>query len=714
MNSVRLLVLPLLLIATDNTAAARVPPLVDGRYGNQVKELSHRVLVRVHGLVAQTTVTVTLRSTSGGPEEGILSVTTPPGSVMTGLETRFAGRWVKGALLDAAAVRKTVQRTQGLPRRYDPAWLELAGINRYRLRVYPAPSKGALQVRYTYLHPITLRWGKRVFVYPRRGSQRNLSPALVTIQDRSPFGGRLRNYVIRVASKMTLEKPLADSAIPAHTPMRASLFVTPAGRDGTGQALLLVQGNPDASRRRWGTDVVFVVDRSRSMWKQSDRTLDAIVRATIRELGARTRFALVTFDFRARSQQRQLQWAQPAAVAAALKKVAHSKTANGTRILAGLREAYRLFGAKPTARRRLLVVLTDGLLPERDHSGIGWPLAPSNTEVLILRGRPFQGLSHKLRSGPLALLARQHGGVAYVFDPLVHEDGSAQGDQASHRAAGQLAASLARPGRLTQLAIRLGGAELRLPHKELPLLGGFLSYHRYLGAAPQQATLRFGFWGKRRTVAVKSRTMPTQWAAGLAKLYGAEVDRGVGPKRSLVVVHPKDAFGQDRLRFAKRWGGHFFRRMAPPGALDLAVGPFHSERGVAKAPTAGTKFSPGRLTKKIVHRLLARSYLKRATLCYQATGPHFKKGRAVLYLDLTRGEITDVWIAHSTMQDRSLHRCLVKAALSLHVVRSWGDETLYRVSYPMRFRPAKRAATELRGWRPPPKRPSLNPLRGLW
>jgi von Willebrand factor type A domain/Vault protein inter-alpha-trypsin domain len=712
----------LLMGGWPRSAAARVPALVDGRYGHQVKEITHNVYAKVTGLTAQTTVTRSLRSTSGSPEEGIVNFRTPPGSVVVSLWVRLGRRWVKGALLDAKAVRRVVKITRGLPNKFDPAWLEMTGVNRYRLRVYPVPPKGSISVRYSYVHPVTLRWGQRVFVYPRRGSARNLATAWVTLADRPVFSRRARRYKLRVVAKTTLEKPLSDLAIGATQPVRAALFVTPPQQVGEkaprlknpGHALLLVQGNPGASRRRWGTDVVFLVDRSRSMWPHSHRTVSAVIRRILKTLGRRTRFGVVAYHRKAKRITSRLTWAKPGTVTRALRGLARTPLANGTRLADGLRKSYSLWSKRTSARRRLLVILTDGLLPERETSGIVWPTAPKGTEVLILQGRPFSGITHQLRRGPLATLARQRGGVAYAFDPRAHEDGSAAGDKASHQAAAKLAASLARPGRLTDLSLHIGGKKIWLAQKDLALLGGFLQYRKLTGASPTKATLRFGYWGRRRTVHIGARAMPAQWSKRLITLYGASGDRGVYQKRSLVVVNPTDAFGRDRLRFAQRWGGRFFRRMAPPGSLDLPVGPFYKPGATAKAPAATSKQSAGRLTKSIVKRLLTKGYLKRATRCYQATGPRFKKGRAVLYLDLTRGEVTDVWLAHSTLKNPVLHRCLIQAAYALRVARSWGDETLYRVTYPMRFRPSSKSAVELRNWRPPRKRPNLNPLRGLW
>jgi hypothetical protein len=482
---------------------------------------------------------------------------------------------------------------------------------------------------------------------------------------------------------------------------------------GVAYALLLLQGNPEASRRRWGTDVVFLVDRSRSMWRAHEKSAEAVLKAVLGELGQNTRFGLVTFHREAAALVQGLRPASDQARAQAIAALGRQKSQNGTSLAAGLAKAYGLLGKGQTARRRLVVVLTDGFLPERERQQGLWPAAPAGTELLFLVGRPHRGLSHRMTEGPLASLASQQGGLAYAFDPLRRED--AQGDGASHQETGALVASLARPGRLTDLSVRVDGTPVTLPHKDLALLGGHLAFHKTLGL-PKGAQVTYGYWGQRRQETLAPRRMPAAWARHLQALFdkGSVSRAGVGPDLSLVVVHPDDAFGRDRLAFAKRWGDRFFSRMSPMGELQLQVGPFG--QGEAGAPDEGGSAKPldeGRLTKRIVRQLLTTSYVKQATRCYQDTGPRFKEGQAVLYMDLTQGEVTDAWIEHSTMGDGALHACLVKAALDLVVERSHADETLYRVTYPMRFRAADRSVDEVRGWRPPLPRALPNPLRGL-
>jgi hypothetical protein len=304
--------------------------------------------------------------------------------------------------------------------------------------------------------------------------------------------------------------------------------------------------------------------------------------------------------------------------------------------------------------------------------------------------------------------------VAYTFDPDGESDGTAEGDQRSLAAVERLATTLARPGRLTQLALRVDGHERDLAETDLALLGGFQVRRRFTGPPPGRVELSFGHQGQRQSVTALAQPMPRRTAAYLSLRSPDGRDRGVSLRRSLVVIDPGDAFARDRLRFAQRWGGRFFQRLAPPGSLDLHVGSVDAgEPGHATARTPAAPRYRGQLTRDLVRDLLRDHYVKAATRCYQATGPAFRSGELVLALDLTRGEVADAWIGHATLADAGLQRCLITAALDLRVPHAWGDETLYRVHYPMRFRPEDRSVKEIRDWRPPPPPRDLNPLRGL-
>lgn len=720
-------ILPLLLLTVTGpalpTGVARAGSLTDGRFGHQVRELRHRVRATVRGVLCQTDVTLTLRARGDAPEEAILTFQTPPGARVTGLWMRLHRRWVAGASLSATSVRRTVRDTRDLRARPDPAWLEQTGPDRYRLRVYPVPPRGGVELRYRYLHTVTLRWGRRIYVYPSRGRAPTRAPALVTLIDRGLWGSPARRrHVLRVPPGVPLERPLADPPIPRTQPLRAELLAAPARTPGAPSgALLILQGNPAATSRRWGTDVVFLVDGSRSMWQRQARLIPAMIRAMARALGSQTRAGIARFHRRARALTPHLLSPRGGRFSRALARLGRLPLRNGSSLRAGLRAAYGLLGRGRTVRRRLVVVLTDGLLPARELERGLWPDAPPGTELLILVGRPGWGVSRRLRVGPLARLARRHGGLAFGFDPEQHGEATPSEQRASLKAAVRLASALARPGRLTDLRVRVAGAPISLPTPDLTLVGGLLRWISLPTGAPRAARISYGHWGKRVTRTLPARPLPRALRDGLALLLSADPSpantsqAAVSRSRSLIVLDPRDAFGRDRLRFARRWGDRFFQRFAPVGSLDLSVGPFHRADTVSpRAPAAsGGRAAPGRITRAMVRRLLLHHYLPAATRCYQATGPRFRAGRAVLTVELTRGEVVDAWIEHDSLRNPTLRRCLLAAGLRLRVPHSWADETLYRVSYPMRFRPADRSVTELRGWRPPRRRVRPNPLRGL-
>lgn len=728
---------PLLVVALLGSMAqpgvARAGSLTDGRFGHQVVELRHRVRATIRGVLCQTDVTLALRARGEAPEEAILTFQTPPGARVTGLWARLHGRWVPGALLSAAAIRRAVQDTRDIKARPDPAWLEQTGPDRYRLRVYPVPHRGRVELRYRYLHAATLRWGHRIYVYPSRGKTPTRAPALVTLVDHGLWGSPARRkHVLRVPPGVPLERPLSDPPIPRAQPLRAGLLAVPAATPGApSRALLILQGNPAASRRRWGTDVVFLVDGSRSMWQRQAHLIPAMIRAMARTLGPQTRAGIARFHRRARRVTPRLLSTRDAHFTRALGRLGRLPLHNGSSLQAGLRASYGLLGRGRTARRRLVVVLTDGLVRAREIERGLWPDAPPGTELLLLVGRPGGGVARRLRSGPLARLARRHGGLAFGFDPELHGEATPSEQRASLAAAVRLAAALARPGRLTDLRVRVAGTRISLPTSDLTLVGGLLRWVTLPASAPRAAQLSYGHWGRRVVRTLPARPLPRALAPGLALLFtpdaagappsaasssaSASGPAAVSPSRSLIVVDPRDSFGRDRLRFARRWGDRFFRRFAPVGSLDLTVGPFHpTEDAGGRPPTASSgRAAPGHITRAMVRRLLLRHYLPAATRCYQATGPKFRAGHAVLTVELTRGEVVDAWLAHDSLKNPALRQCLVAAAGHLRVPHSWADETLYRVAYPMRFRPADHSVSELRGWRPPRRRTRPNPLRGL-
>ena len=187
---------------------------------------------------------------------------------------------------------------------------------------------------------------------------------------------------------------------------------------------------------------------------------------------------------------------------------------------------------------------------------------------------------------------------------------------------------------------------------------------------------------------------------------------------SLIVLDMKNEFARDRYRFADRWGHRFFRRLAYKDAPRFRVNPPWVEHVREKVPVEIV--STGKLTKGVVLRVIRTSYLKRAKACYQervglgATSNRLTKGRVLLEMDFTRGEVARVELKNSELKDLKLERCLIDGAYKLKIPRSRRDRTLYRVVYPLRFRPDKQSVEILKNADYTPSiQVSDDPLHGL-
>lgn len=335
-----------------------------------------------------------------------------------------------------------------------------------------------------------------------------------------------------------------------------------------------------------------------------------------------------------------------------------------------------------------------------------------------------------------------------------------------------VARRIARPGRLTHIELIVDGKTIPLAkhRRQLSTGSGFIHMWRYRGQPPQRALLKYSYAGRwRRTGGTVTRMVRSGKHAAQAgpleqlltvreldalgekeifahlraqrKADSAQKERKrIQPKKrwrrlwragrvcaldagvvswatSRVVTAPQSAFSRDRLRFARRWGHRFFRRLAPKNAPHLPVS-FAQRKDTTEVPVK--VLNTGALSKSVVLRVLKRGYLKAAKACYQnrvglgATSTRLPRGRVVLALELTRGEVVRGWLEKNELADAKLEKCLVQAAYKLSIPRAKRDRTLYRILYPLRFRLDKRTVEILKnaGYRPK-VRAAENPLEGF-
>ncbi len=769
-------------------------PLDDGDGGRRVWMTRRQVRVRVEGVIAHTVETLVFQ---GGwqAREYVYTFPLPEGSVIKGLEVVYPAEKAKkgktapslrGVLFDSRFVRKTIESTRGLPETPDPAWLEWVDRDRYRLRMVPEKPAGPMKVRLHYVHKVSHSMGRRVYRYPRVGADKRLTDGLLVLQERpKPYSGRFFVSRRTLHSAKPLVVPL--TRIPGKSgPFSVDLWVTgdseekgkaefrggglrdpaqKAEHSASSIALASVHGNPQEGSKRT-TSLVFVVDVSRSMWKQSRLHSVRLLNALAGKLGSGSRFQLVTF-----AREPRVFFDKPVLFGRAnLKKAARrlmkAPSENGTDVAKALKKAFQLLGDEEDGGRRLVVLLTDGLIPGDDLtaelSGRG-----EGVELVLLMGTRASEAAWELHEGVIADLADERGAVAFGIDPFrvdglsassagkkrrqrpgPGKDGSkGAGDKRIVEEGGpdwdELAEMITVPGRVSGFELFINGKRKDLPARLRQFSTGssFYRMFRIRSKSVRNAHVQYVYRGVRHKENVNVVRLGHAETAGVLRGFMAaaeieDIEKDLSQKSghmrssaresgtsaevkrivdeaflnarnkavqggivswasSLIVLDRRDAFAMDRYRFARRWGHRFFRRLSYDDSPDFSVQEVWRKTGEDEIPVEIV--SSGKLTKNLVQRVIRGSYLKYAKACYEeriglgATLAKLPKGRVLLILDLTRGEVARAELKNSELNDLKLEECLKDAAYRLDVPRSREDRTLYRIIYPLRFRPDDQA-----------------------
>ena len=670
----------------------------------------------------------------------------PRGAAVIGFSVRRGRKWVAGRSMDTRRVDVVYHDRTGLPRIVDPGLIEQVGWNRYRIRLDPVRPQGMVVAQVTWVAPLSFRAGHRWFDLPHQSRSRKLvalQVAMTTVQgkrsitrrvepgrglhvDLGPVGGAGSVQALLalgpVPKKAAAARPAGLPAGAARPGSGRPAVVGATGRDG----LLALVGRP-GPRRAGRVHLVFLFDGSRSMWKDAGRDAWNLLRALAKRLGPAARVGLVIYDRSPHVVVGRLLSAGRLDVFR--RALLHARRANGSDPWSALNAAFSLLSREKG--RRLVVLLSDGLDPERaipvrDRSGI------ELATVTVRRDRRGIALSD---GGCLALVVRRMGGLGYeVSLPFLR------------RAVGR--AALARRIADSELVSNL---QLVEAGRVSPLSGimstraSLLFRRRFAGSAPSVA-LRYsrqGRWYRTavRTVAAHARLVGALAIARRVRALARQAASQTNPagRRRLrdeayrlskaagivswvqffVALDLSQPFSADRWRFAARWGSRFFVRLAAhPDAVyptDPKWWANHDE------PVHRRVVDRGTLTKGIVLRVIRRSYLRLARACYQhkvelgAVPGKVPHGRAVLVMDVTRGEVARAWLERSELHDLKLERCLVDAAYRLVVPRSRNDRTLYRVLYPMRFKLDGRSVEILKNARYRPRvQTSRDPLQNLY
>jgi hypothetical protein len=125
------------------------------------------IAVRLHGTVAETTMTARFRNASDQQLEGDFQLAMPAASVVTGYALDINGVMVDGILADQRQARLAYEAR--VRQRIDPGLAEVGRDNLFRTRVFPILPNSGRTIRLRFVTPLDPRTG---YVLPLRKTER--------------------------------------------------------------------------------------------------------------------------------------------------------------------------------------------------------------------------------------------------------------------------------------------------------------------------------------------------------------------------------------------------------------------------------------------------------------------------------------------------------------------------------------------------------------
>ena len=383
-------------------AGSEVRSRIDGGRGKRrVWMREHRIRIQAAGPLLSVQEEIRLQ---GGwdAREYRYRFFLPKGAVITGFKVEREGHWSTGRLLDARYADREYEDLSGLPSRPDPGLVRQVGPDEYLVRVWPVAAGRPVRFLVHWAALSKIQEGRRVLVLPALPRDRRLVETKVLVQGK---GAAWRTQKLGHSLSVDL------GPVTGRPPLSVALARTKNGPAGCGaagsRAVLLSLAGVRSAHEAKAIRLLVLVDRSRSMWPGSARQATRLVTTLGKRLGPRGRLALLAFD---RTTTRfSSGWVRPSAgmLRKAGRWLVRTGGNNGTNLTGAFLEAGRLFASVPAAERsrRILVLLTDGLLPQRFSARRVSGLL-RGVELVALVGSAGSGSGQPLTAGPVA---RRHG-----------------------------------------------------------------------------------------------------------------------------------------------------------------------------------------------------------------------------------------------------------------------------------------------------------------
>jgi len=337
---------------------------------------SHHVDVKIYGQVAVTSIDQEFYNPNDQRLEGIYMFPVPKGAHIDKFSMEIGGKMVDAELLRADKARQIYEDITRKMR--DPALLEYAGQDLFKVRIFPIEPRSRKPIRISYTELLRSDAGTVNYSYPlstEKFSARPIKNLSVKVEVRteqplaSIYSPSHKVEIKRDGSnravigyESTDEKPDTDFQLVYSSEKRdvGLSLITHKSADEDGYFLLLAAPTVAKEIKPAPKEVVFVVDTSGSMAGAKLQQAKKALQFCVENLNADDRFEIVRFSTEAESLFGKLSEADSEHRKRASNFIADLKPIGGTAIADALQTAFKARTEK-SERPFVIIFLTDGL-----------------------------------------------------------------------------------------------------------------------------------------------------------------------------------------------------------------------------------------------------------------------------------------------------------------------------------------------------------------
>ena len=336
-----------------------------------------KVNIKVTDQIAETTVKQVFYNPNRSRLEGHFIFPVPKGAVLTDFRMDINGKMMKAELLEGDKARKIYEDIVRSAK--DPALLEYAEHDLYKVRIFPIEPRSTKRTRVTYKQVLKKDSGLVSYKYPLNTGKYSAKPiktlsVKMEIQSKSPLKSIYSpSHEVEIKrdgpNKATIgyeeknalpENNFAIYFTPQKTDLGLSLLTHRPDADKDGFFLLMLSPGIDVKQNKVvEKDVAFVLDTSGSMAGKKIEQAKKAVEFCLHNLNEGDRFEVVRISTEAETLFSELKEVSKASREKALNFVQGLKPIGGTAINDAMAKTLKL---RPKGSKRPFVVifLTDG------------------------------------------------------------------------------------------------------------------------------------------------------------------------------------------------------------------------------------------------------------------------------------------------------------------------------------------------------------------